>query len=177
MDLDENKIVHRLPRTRLGETYFTDIVKEYGPFRLRQMVHRFPDGRISVFTRLGIFLKPEQRDVPPDLLEGTAQEIPLGGILTDKSDFEHFLATMRSWVYKQDFMIDSDRKHWAQYEDKEFAEQALADIERTWVRRQNFVKPAVEKLEREGIRVEPQYLVDVLKDSTQLSMHEGVSTT
>ena len=152
MYLDENKIVHRLGPSRLGDTCFTDIVKEYGPFRLRQMIHRSPEGRISVSTRLGIFLKPEQQDVPPDLLEGTAQEIPLGGILSNESDFEHFLATMRSWVHQQDFMIDSDRKHWARYEDKEFAEQALADIELTWVRRQNFVKPAVEKLEREGIR-------------------------
>ena len=151
MYLDENKIVTRLGPSRLGETLFTDIVKEYGPFRLRQMVHRMADGRIFVSTRLGIFLKPEQQDVPPDLLEGTAQEIPLGGISSDKSDFDHFLAIMRSWVHQQDFMIDSDRKHWAQYEDKEFAEQALADIERTWVRRQNFVKPAVEKLEKRNV--------------------------
>src|SRR5215469_3141069 len=100
MYLDENKIVHRLGPSRLGETCFTDIVKEYGPFRLRQMIHRSPEGKISVSTRLGIFLKPEQRDVPPDLLEGTAQEIPLGGILVDESDFEHFLAVMRSWVHQ-----------------------------------------------------------------------------
>lgn len=152
MHLDENKIVHRLGPSRLGETYFTDIVKEYGPFRLRQMVHRFSDGRISVSTRLGIFLKPEQQDVPPDLLEGTAQEIPLGGLLIEESDFEHFLAKMRNWVHHQQFMIDSDREHWSKYEDKEFSEQALADLERGWVRRQNIVKPAVEKLEREGIR-------------------------
>jgi hypothetical protein len=59
---------------------------------------------------------------------------------------------MRYWVHQQDFMIDSGRKHREQYDDKEFAQQALADIERRWVRRQNFVKPAVEKLEREGIR-------------------------
>jgi hypothetical protein len=152
MCLDENKIVHTLGPSRLGETCFTNIVKEYGPFRLRQMVHRLPDGGISVSTRLGIFLKPEQQDVPPDLLQGTTQEIPLGSLLIDESDFEHFLAIMRQWVHQQQFMIDSDREHWSQYEDKEFAEQALADIERRWVRRQNVVKPAVEKLEREGLR-------------------------
>jgi len=149
MYLDENKIVDRLGPTRFGEICFTDVVKEYGPFRLRQMVHRTPEGGVSVVMRLGIFLKPEQRDVPPDLLRGTAQEISLGGIPTDKCDFEHFMAVMRQWVHQQDFMINSDRKHWEQYEDKEFAEQALKDIERRWVRRQNFVKPAVEKLERE----------------------------
>jgi hypothetical protein len=152
MYLDESKIVLRLGPTRFGETCFTDVVKEYGPFRLRQMLYLSPEGNISVTTRLGIFLKPEQWNVPSDLLEGNAQEIPLGSILSDESNFEHFLATMRAWVHQQDFMIDSDRKHWAQYEDKAFAEQVLADIERTWVRRQNFVKPAVEKLEREGIR-------------------------
>ncbi|HLZ81475.1 MAG TPA: hypothetical protein VKP04_07565 [Ktedonobacteraceae bacterium] len=150
MYLDENKIVLSMGPTRFGELYFADVVKEYGPFRLRQMVHRSPEGRVSIAMRLGIFLKPEQQDVPLDLLEGTAQEIPLGGISIDGSDFLRFLAVMRQWVYKQDFMINTGRTHWEQYEDQEFAEQALADIEWRWVRRQNFVKPAVEKLERES---------------------------
>jgi hypothetical protein len=146
MYLDESKVVHRLGSlSHSGDSCFTDVVKEYGPFRLRQIVHRRPDGRILASIVLGIFLKPEQQDVPSDLLEGTAQEIPLGTIPVNESDFAHFLAIMKRWVHQQDYMIVSSKEHWAQQEDQEMAKRALADIERRWVRRQNVVKPAVEK--------------------------------